>query len=363
MKTFLLCAGGTGGHLFPAEALAHELRRRGHAVHLATDERASRFATDFPAERVHVVPSATFGSRNPIEVVRAAWTLWTGLRAARRVLRDLRPAAVVSFGGYPTLPPMIAGAGTFPTMIHEANGVMGRANRLLASRVDAIAGGFLAAGGPHAGKMQRTGNPVRPPVLRAASVAYRPSEEQDPFSLVVFGGSQGAAYFARAVPQAVEALEAAQRARLRVVHQARAEDEAAVREAYARLGVEADVAPFFADLPDRMASAHLIISRSGASTVSEVATIGRPAILVPYPHALDHDQAANAAALEAEGGATLVPQSDLTPERLTSMLSAAMAEPERLARMAAAARRVGHADAAERLADMAERIASKGKTA
>ena len=359
MATFLLCAGGTGGHLFPAEALAHELRDRGHGVHLATDERANRFAGDFPADAVHVVPSATIGSMNPIALLRALGTIWSGMKAARVVLREIRPAAVVGFGGYPTLPPMIAASGMFPTMIHEANGVMGRANKLLAGRVDAIAGGFLRLEGTHAHKMERTGNPVRPAVIEAAAVPYAASGPGEPFHLVVFGGSQGAAHFAEVVPAAIERLGEEHRTRLRVVLQARAENETAARERLATLGVEAEVAPFFGDLPARKARAHLVVSRSGASTTSEVATIGRPAILVPYPHALDHDQAANAAALEAEGGATLVPQSDLTPERLAAMLIEAMAEPGRLVRMAEAGRRVGHADAAKRLADMAERIAKE----
>ena len=359
MSTFLVCAGGTGGHLFPAEALAHELRSRGHAVHLATDERANRFAGEFPADAIHVVPSATIGSKNPVALLRTVMTLWKGMKAARVVLREVRPAAVIGFGGYPTLPPMIAAAGVFPTMVHEQNAVMGRANKLLAGRVDAIAGGFLAIDGPHAAKMERAGNPVRPAVIEAARAPYAPSGPGEPFHLVVFGGSQGAAYFSQVIPDAIGRLGEGERVRLRVTQQARQEDEAALVERFRSLGVAAEVASFFGDLPTRMAAAQLVVSRSGASTTAEVATIGRPAILVPYPHALDHDQAANAAALQAEGGATLVTQSDLTAERLAAMLTEAMAEPDRLARMAEAGRRVGHADAAKRLADMAERIAKE----
>ena len=357
MRTFVLSAGGTGGHLFPAEALAHELIARGHQVHLATEERAARFAGRFPAAKLHVIPSATFGSKNPLAIARSALTLWRGFRTARRMLAEVRPAAVIGFGGYPTLPPLIAASGTFPTMIHEANGVMGRANRLLAPRVDAIAGGFLAIEGPHAAKMTRTGNPVRPAVLEAADRPYEPSGEGMPFRLLVFGGSQGAAFFSEAVPAAVTALDPELHGRLRIVQQARAEDEEAVRDSYRRLGVAAEVAPFFDALAAHMADAHLVVSRSGASTVSEIATVGRPSILVPYPHALDHDQAANAATLQSEGGATLVPQSDLTAERLSGMLAAAMREPERMAAVARSAKAVGHADAAQRLADLAEAIA------
>ena len=357
MSVFVLSAGGTGGHLFPAEALAHELIARGHTVHLATEERASRFAGEFPAERVHIVPSATFASKNPIAVLRSGAKLWKGLRTARRMLRDVRPAAVIGFGGYPTLPPLFAAAGAFPTMVHEANGVMGRANKLLASRVDAIAGGFLAIEGPHASKMTRTGNPVRPAVIKAAARPYETSGEGDPFRLLVFGGSQGAAFFSETVPKAIANIPIALREKLQVVQQARAEDEEEVRGVYLALGVNAEIAPFFSDLPERMAKAHLVMSRSGASTVSEVATVGRPSILVPYPHALDHDQAANAAALQAGGGAMLVPQSELTAERMSDLLADAMREPDRMARMAASASSVGHADAAQRLADLAEAIA------
>ena len=358
MSAFVLSAGGTGGHLFPAEALAHELIARGHTIHLATDKRAERFASSFPGE-LHVIPSATFASRNPVAMARAGWTLFKGLRAARQLLRTVRPSAVIGFGGYPTLPPLLAAVGVFPTMIHEANGVMGRANKLLASRVDAIAGGFLAIEGPHAAKMVRTGNPVRPAVTEASTVPYPERSADDLFRLLVFGGSQGAAYFAQVLPEAIERMDEGARRRLHVVHQVRGEDEAETRRRYGALGVEAETAPFFADLPKRIAEAHLVISRSGASTVSELSTIGRPSILVPYPHALDHDQAANAAALEAEGGATLVPQSDLTAERLATMLEAAIGEPERLGQMAGSAKLVGHADAATKLADLAEATAAK----
>ena len=359
MSAYLLCAGGTGGHLFPAEALAHELIARGHTIHLATDARAQRYAGSFPAEKVHTIASATFGSKNPIAMAKAAWTLFGGLRASRRLLTELRPAAVIGFGGYPTLPPMLAASGAFPTMLHEANGVMGRANKALASRVDAIAGGFLAIEGPHARKMTRTGNPVRPAVLAAADTPYPGRREGDPFDFLAFGGSQGASYFAEAIPAAIGSMPHELRSLIRVVQQARPEEESAVRARYAELGVDAEVAPFFADLPARIGGSHLVLSRSGASTVSELATIGRPSILVPYPHALDHDQAANAASLEAEGGATLVPQSDLTPDRLGAMLAAAMREPDRLARMAGNARATSHADAAQRLADLAEAVAAK----
>ncbi|NMG41496.1 undecaprenyldiphospho-muramoylpentapeptide beta-N-acetylglucosaminyltransferase [Chelativorans sp. ZYF759] len=355
----LLSAGGTGGHLFPAEALAHELKARGWEPHLATDSRAERFAGDFPAADIHPIRSATVGSRNPIAMVRAFMALWTGFRQASALIARLQPKAVVGFGGYPTLPPVFAASRRgVPTIIHEQNAVMGRANKALAARVSAIAGGFLEASGPLAGKIVQTGNPVRPAVIESAATPYAPASPDGPFRLLVFGGSQGAQFFSQAIPDAVARLPKHLRDRLRIVQQARAEDEASVRDAYRELGVEASVAPFFTDLARRMADAHLVISRSGASTVSEIAVIGRPAILVPFPHALDHDQAANAAALAAQGGAEVYPQSELSAERLSELIGTMAASPERLSQMAAAARATGRPHAAALLADLVEAIAS-----
>ncbi|MCO5730298.1 undecaprenyldiphospho-muramoylpentapeptide beta-N-acetylglucosaminyltransferase [Rhizobium sp. SSA_523] len=357
----MLAAGGTGGHLFPAEALGHELRRRGYAVHLITDKRAERFAGGFPADEVHIVPSATFGSKNPVAVARSLWTLWTGMRAARRLIARLKPQAVIGFGGYPTVPPLLAATGLgVPSMIHEQNAVMGRANRALASRVQAIAGGFLADdSGPHAAKTIMTGNPVRPAVLAAAATPYQASRDGESFRLVVFGGSQGAQFFARTVPTAVALLPEEARARLRLTLQARPEDREQVDSCAAKLHLSADIAPFFTDMAERMAAAHLILSRSGASTVSEISVIGRPAILVPYPFALDHDQAANAAALVKVGGAEVIAQAKLSPERLSAMILSAMREPDRLAAMAEAARQAGRPNATALLADMVVAIAER----
>jgi UDP-N-acetylglucosamine--N-acetylmuramyl-(pentapeptide) pyrophosphoryl-undecaprenol N-acetylglucosamine transferase len=236
------------------------------------------------------------------------------------------------------------------------------ANRALAVKAAAIAGGFLPEGqGQHAGKTVVTGNPVRPAVLQAAATPYTPAREGEPFRLLVFGGSQGAQFFSDAVPAAVAALPQAQRTHLLVTQQARADDVGRVKAAYAELGMVPEVLPFFTDMAQRMAAAQLIVSRSGASTVSEIAVIGRPAILVPYPYALDHDQAANAAALAATGGAELHPQSTLTTERLAGLIGEASSGPDRLAVMAAAARSAGKPDAARLLADLAEAIGS-GRT-
>ena len=355
----LLSAGGTGGHLFPAEALAHELAARGYTVHLVTDSRAERFAGKFPAEAVHTVPSATFASKNPIALVRTALTLWRGVRAATRLVRQLKPLAVLGFGGYPTVPPLIAATRLgVPSLLQEQNAVMGRANRALASRVSAIAGGFLPAGGAHGAKTIVTGNPVRPPVISASQTPYQPSMAGDPFHLVVFGGSQGAQFFSDAVPAAIRMLSPELRQRLVVTQQARPEDRERVVAAYRDLGISADVEPFFGDMAARIGAAQLVVSRSGASTVSELAVIGRPSILVPYPHALDHDQAANAAALQAAGGARVIAQSELSPERLAQLLTEALSDPDSLARTAANARLAGKPDAARLLADLVEAIAA-----
>ncbi|MER9523337.1 undecaprenyldiphospho-muramoylpentapeptide beta-N-acetylglucosaminyltransferase [Mesorhizobium sp. M0292] len=357
----LLAAGGTGGHLFPAEALAHELIERGWSVHLATDDRAERFAGHFPAAAIHPIQSATMGSKNPVALLGAFWKIWRGVRQASAVIARIKPDAVVGFGGYPTLPPLYAATRRkLPTLIHEQNAVMGRANRALSGRVDAIAGGFLPQDESATGaKTVTTGNPVRPPILEAAKTPYKASQGADPFRLLVFGGSQGAQFFSDAMPAAIALLPEAQRKRLGITQQARADDVARVKAGYAALGVHVEVSPFFTDMAQRMGAAHLVISRSGASTVSEIAVIGRPALLVPYPYALDHDQAANAAALAAAGGGEVHPQSSLSPERIAALIGGLMDTPERLTAMAAGAKSAGRPNAARLLADLTEAIASR----
>lgn len=357
----LLAAGGTGGHLFPAEALAHELIERGWGVHLATDDRAERFAGHFPAAAIHPIQSATMGSKNPVALLGAFWKIWRGVRQASAVIARIKPDAVVGFGGYPTLPPLYAATRRkLPTLIHEQNAVMGRANRALSGRVDAIAGGFLPQDESATGaKTVTTGNPVRPPILEAAKTPYKASQGADPFRLLVFGGSQGAQFFSDAMPAAIALLPEAQRKRLVITQQARADDVARVKAGYAALGLHVEVSPFFTDMAQRMGAAHLVISRSGASTVSEIAVIGRPALLVPYPYALDHDQAANAAALAAAGGGEVHPQSSLSPERIAALIGGLMDTPERLTAMAAGAKSAGRPNAARLLADLTEAIASR----
>jgi UDP-N-acetylglucosamine--N-acetylmuramyl-(pentapeptide) pyrophosphoryl-undecaprenol N-acetylglucosamine transferase len=360
----LLAAGGTGGHLFPAEALAAALTQRGVPVHLATDRRAARYGGGFADNNVHVVSSATLHRRNPVAVVRTISALGAGVSQAWALIGRLKPAAVIGFGGYPTVPPVLAAtARRVPSLIHDANAVIGRANRLLAPRVTAIATTFPGVFRDKpalSAKATLTGNPVRPAVVAAAATPY--SLPRDPLRVLVFGGSQGARIMAEIVPPAVRRLDVGVRARLAIVQQVREEDLPRVREAYAELSIWAEVAPFFPDLPARMAACHLVVARSGASTVAELAAIGRPAILVPLPHALDQDQFANAGVLEAAGGAIRIVQDMFTPQRLADEIAALAGMPQRLQTMAAAARSLGRLDAADRLAELVLAVAAKGAT-
>ena len=360
--TYLLAAGGTGGHLFPAEALAAVLVKRGARVSLATDKRAAKYSDAI--SDVHVIPSDTVRGRNPLRLAKTGLTLTSGIISAMRVIAKLSPAAVIGFGGYPTLPPLMAASWRrVPTVIHDANAVMGRANKMLAPKVTAIATSFprTVKDEKLAAKETVTGNPVRPNVIEAAKIAYPAFD--GPIRIVVFGGSQGARIMADVVPYAVEQLDPALRSRLAIVQQARDEDMARVNEIYQRAGVIAETAPFFRDLPERMAKAHLVIGRSGGSTVAELAGIGRPSILVPLPHALDQDQLANAKALEVAEGAILITQDFFNRDRVTKELSTLLSAPAQLQKMAQNARSIGALDAAERLADLVERVGKKDAVA
>ena len=357
----LLAAGGTGGHLFPAEALGTALMTRGLRVRLMTDARALRYSGLFSKDMIDVVPSETVRGRSPWALARTGAMLGAGTLKALALIRRMKPAAVVGFGGYPTLPPVFAAklAGV-PTIIHDSNAVLGRANRFLSTRVSAIATslpGVLDRDAALAGKTTVTGTPMRPAVLAAATVAYAAPGLTDPFRLLVVGGSQGARIMADIVPGAIERLEPALWSRLILVQQVRDEDMARVRAVYDRLKISAELAPFFSDLPARLASSHLVVSRSGAGTVAELAAIGRPSVLVPLPGAIDQDQFANAGVLAAVDGAIRIPQAEFTSDRLAAEISALAAEPQRLATMAQAARSVGRLDAAERLADLVGKVA------
>jgi UDP-N-acetylglucosamine--N-acetylmuramyl-(pentapeptide) pyrophosphoryl-undecaprenol N-acetylglucosamine transferase len=310
---------------------------------------------------IDVVASETARGRNPLQLAYAGFTLAAGTLSALGLMRRLRPAAVVGFGGYPTLPPLIAArlAG-IPCIIHDANAVLGRANRVLSRHVSAIATslpGVLDRDPALARKTTVVGTPMRPAILTAAATPYAVAEPNGSFGLLVVGGSQGARVMSDVVPGAVERLEPALWRRLILSQQVREEDLMRVRAVYDRLKIRCDLAPFFTDLPTRLASNHLVVSRSGAGTVAELAAIGRPSVLVPLPGSIDQDQMANAGVLSQAGGAIRIPQSEFTPDRLASEISALAAEPQRLAAMAAAARSVGRLDAAERLADLVVNVA------
>jgi UDP-N-acetylglucosamine--N-acetylmuramyl-(pentapeptide) pyrophosphoryl-undecaprenol N-acetylglucosamine transferase len=361
----LLAAGGTGGHLFPAEALGAELLRRGLRVRLVTDARAIRYSGLFSADMIDVVESETVRGRSPLALARTAALLTAGTLRALALVRRLEPAAVVGFGGYPTLPPLIAARLLgVPTLIHDANAVMGRANKLLSRGVTAIATslpGVIDHAPALAAKATLTGTPLRPAILAAAGVPFTPPEPGGPLRLLVVGGSQGARVMADIVPPAIGRLEPALWRRLALVQQVRQEDMDRVRAIYAKLNINAELQPFFADLPARLAASHLVVSRSGAGTVAELAAIGRPSILVPLPGALDQDQFANAGVLQRAGAAIRIVQPEFTPDRLAAEISALAAEPMRLTTMATAARSVGTLDAASRLAELVGRVAAASR--
>ena len=357
----LLAAGGTGGHLFPAEALGVELIKRGLRVRLATDARALRYSGLFSKDMIDVVPSETVRGRSPWSLATTGIKLVAGTAVALNLIRRLKPAAVVGFGGYPTLPPLMAARLLgVPGVIHDANAVLGRANRFLSRHVSAIATslpGVLDRDPALAGKTVTVGTPMRPAILEAAAVNYVPPEAGGPLRLLVVGGSQGARVMSDIVPSAIERLEPALWRRLILTQQVREEDMTRVRAVYDRLNINAELAPFFTDLPARLASNHLVVSRSGAGTVAELAAIGRPSILVPLPGSIDQDQFANAGVLAQAGGALRIAQAEFTADRLAAEISSLAAEPARLTTMAASARTVGRLDAAERLADLVVKVA------
>jgi len=366
-KTIMLAAGGTGGHLFPAFALAQELRRRGYTVDLITDMRGDRYGSDFPARTIHQVPAATITGKDPVALLNTLIKLGKGTTRAKSILKEVRPLVICGFGGYPTFPPLLAARLIgIPSVLHEQNAVMGRANRMLAGRVDAIALSFektIHVEGALAAKARHTGNPVRDAVVQAAATPYPEPSADGPFQLLVFGGSQGARYFSDLLPPALEQLPADVRARLRVVQQCRDEDMARVEAAYAAAGIVSNLSTFFADLPGIIAGSHLVIARSGASSVSELSVIGRPSILVPLPHALDNDQLRNATFLQQAGGAWCIEQKDLDAARLAAELTRLARDPGLLHNAAKAAKGVGKPDAVARLADLVEEVAARRKAA
>lgn len=362
MKTFVLMAGGTGGHLFPAMALAQELTRRGHAVELMTDHRVESYGADFPARQIHIVPAATPSGGNPIKLVSAGLTILRGIAAAHGKLRKLRPDAVVGFGGYPTFPPFIAANVLgIPGILHEQNAVMGRANRALARFADMLAMSFPTTkfADQHGLDKVVTGNPVRDRVRNLIGTPYPAPDDKGPIRLVITGGSQGARALSEIVPEAIALLPPPMRNRLQIVHQARSEDVERVTDCYRRARVSVEIASFIADLPERIAQAHLVICRAGASTIAELAVLGRPAILIPLPGSLDADQKYNARFLEEGGGGWVAEQATLSPQSLATRLHDLLTDPPLLQQAAEAARSLGQPHAVEKLADLAEALAGK----
>jgi UDP-N-acetylglucosamine--N-acetylmuramyl-(pentapeptide) pyrophosphoryl-undecaprenol N-acetylglucosamine transferase len=355
----VIAAGGTGGHFFPAEALACELIARGQRVALMTDARSGGLQSPvFAGLEQFVLSGAGIAGRGVIRASRAAVALAAGVLQARRILSRIHAASVVGFGGYPCVAPVLAARSMLqrPTVIlHEQNAVLGRANRWLARHADLLALSFGATERvAKAASTVVTGNPVRPAIAALATVPYAPPT--DTLRLLVLGGSLGARVFSDVVPPALAGLPAGLRSRLSVVQQCRAEDLLRVRSVYQSAGIVAELASFFPDVAGKLAAAHLVIARAGASTVAELAVAGRPAILVPLPGAIDDHQAANARALAEARGASLIAQRDLSPDALRERTEALFTAPDMLAHAALAARSVGSADATARLADLVENL-------
>ncbi len=354
----LIAAGGTGGHMFPAQALAEALLRKGWRVKLSTDERGARYTGGFPhVVQVEQVKSATFARGGLRAKLGAPFKILGGiLAAAGQMLRE-RPDVVVGFGGYPTIPAL--GAAWLlrrPSLIHEQNGVLGRVNRIFAPRVRAVACGVWPTDLPTGVAGEFVGNPVRAAIAKRDGAPYIPPGDY-PLSLVVVGGSQGARILSDVVPQAVALLPKDLRAKIRVAHQARSEDLDRVRKTYDDFGIAAEVEPFFVDIPNRFADAQLVISRAGASSVADLSVIGRPAILVPYAAATADHQTANARGLVEAGAAVLIPESRMEPQTLADHITAILQQPDAAVKMAHAALSLSRLDATDRLVDLVERIA------
>ncbi len=364
-RTVVIAAGGTGGHLFPAQALAETLSARGLSIVLMTDDRGRAFTDAFPEAEIRMVEAATFAGRGLLGKISAAGSIVSGIVSAYGMLGEIRPAAVVGFGGYPALPAM-AGAvlRRIPTCIHEQNAILGRVNRFIAPYTDLVAAAFdgmARVPSSARSKLVVTGNPIRAAIAARAGAAYDPPRPGGPLRLLVFGGSQGARVFGEVVPAALALLDPADRARLEVVQQVREEDLERVRTAYDAAGIATDLRPFFTDMPDRLEAAHLVIARAGASSVTELAVMGRPSILVPLPGAMDDHQTANAGVLAALGAAWRVPQTDFTAQSLRNLMGALMNDPAALARAAESALAAGHADATTALGDMVVGLTQAGR--
>ena len=358
-KVLVIAAGGTGGHMFPAQALAEVMLARGWKVRLSTDDRGARYAGGFPdAVERRVVKSATFARGGLLAKALVPLRILGGIVATSVQMMREKPDVVVGFGGYPSIPALAAATLLRrPRMIHEQNGVLGRVNKLFAKRVQTFACGTWPTSLPEGVTGENTGNPVRSSVLERAGAGYIPPGDY-PMSILVIGGSQGATILSDVVPAAIAALPEAVLANIRVAQQARDADQMRVAEFYAKAGIVADVEPFFTDLPNRMSEAQLVISRSGASSVADISVIGRPAILIPYAAATGDHQSANARGLVEANAAVVMPESRFTPEALCEAMTQILTQPEAAQAMASAALGQGKPDAAAHLAALVEQLAT-----
>lgn len=355
-KVIVLVAGGTGGHLFPAVSLGQALLKKGYNVHYIVDHRVEKYLKSLSISQIHVVSSSTFGKKNFYSIGKMLWHNLCGFRQSKKILKLLNPAIILGFGGYPTIPPLLAAKVLkIPSIIHEQNIVMGRANRFLAPMVKAIAGGFLKKeNNKWAKKIVLVGNPLREEVLKEAKKDYIAYKEGEKFRLLIFAGSQGSLFFDKIFPKVFHCFSESEREKIELYQQSRG-DKYFLYSQYKDLKMNAKIAPFFDDMPQKMADAHLIISRSGASTVSEISAIGRPSLLIPYPHALDHDQAENAKQLEKIGGATIMLEKDLTPEILANFIKNSINSPQFLEKQALNAKKIGNINALDRLIELVEK--------
>ena len=391
--TLAIAAGGTGGHMFPAQALAQEMARRGWRIVLVTDARGARYAQTFPADERIEIGAATFAGKGVFGRISALFSIFSGVMNAVGILNRIQPSVVAGFGGYPSLPTMAAALlRGVPRVLHEQNAVLGRVNRLIAPRAHAVATAFESTARVPGGARARcafVGNPVRDAVTDAADAPFAAPKSNEPLRLLIFGGSQGATLFSKAAPKAIAMLPERLRDRLRIVHQAREADMEEAAETYRAAGLsvvnpdtlkemdaelfrsydkgayapDVEMFPFFADLPQRIAAAHLVVARAGASTVTELALIGRPSLLVPLGIAMDDHQTANAKALADRCAATILAEADLTPERLAAHLERLLEDPDRLSDMAAAAKGAARVGAAGHLADLVEQAAAQKRSA
>jgi UDP-N-acetylglucosamine--N-acetylmuramyl-(pentapeptide) pyrophosphoryl-undecaprenol N-acetylglucosamine transferase len=357
-RHYVLAAGGTGGHLIPAFALASELDRRGHHVALITDQRGAAIPGRPTALTSHVLPAGRIGGLNPLGWLRGLRAIGEGRRMALRLFESFEPSAVIGFGGYPALPALLAATSAhIPTIIHEQNAVLGRVNRLLAKRVNAIATAYHEVGrlaAKYRGKVHVVGNPVRAEVLALREQPFPPFTVEGLLRILVTGGSQGARVLSEVVPDGLAMLQPALRLRLQVTQQCRAEDIDAVRARYAGHDIPAELGTYFENMAERLADAHLFIGRAGASTIAELTAVGRPAILVPLPIATDDHQSANAREMVAAGGARAIPQTKFTGAELAKQIQAMAQHPETLANAAHAAWNCGYPNAVSDLADLVE---------